>query len=751
MRRRGNVIRLIRVGIVLLVLTSLMPRQVVSAATPKFLTLPFSDPGVKLQQGFEYTFSSPNQHGGIDFVKGTIDDSDTWQTFDVRAAVDGDATYTTWPPATSGSERYGNFVTIKHTIGGTVYYTLYAHLASSSLEAGKTTPVARGAIIGRAGQTGSGSNGYLHLHFEFSQTSWGAGYKRDPYDLDGTQSNYPQPGSSVTGRMGPDHYWVNDPPRYPFSGSGASRMSVALIIDSSGSMLNNDPSGLRKAAGKLFIDLAQAGDKIAVVDFDSSATVRAVLTQINSATEREGLKSAVNLIDSNGLTNIGAGLQSGYNLLNSDGSNNKKAAILLTDGVDEPEGTYQNQHLQFKSKGWAVFTVGLGSGVDSAFLQRVASETDGAYYPAASSQNLQDIYKTLSTQVQDQLPVSTQSVTLFPNQLASLTTSVPPSSALATFSTTWPGSDVGMTLRSPSGATIQGTTPGIYYAKGATYEVIRVNQPEAGQWTVQLRAISVASSGEPVTLAVDAQRATPPPADVSTSLTITRRFDNVLAYTIRATNNGPGVATSVLMVNAITTDFMGMMSYDNGQVPCRFGADAGLNGSFTRVFSCEIGTLAPGASRVFSADLQGPVSPQFTVSARTSANEPDAVTANDAESMTVTMLTCTPRPRVGVTVASSGPTLLRATFTAGAGDIASLTFADGNQRPSVPVNAIRIDTPSGPLPLPQSYVYQPPAGTRQVTVTIQKTAERAPLQVPVVVVDACGAWRTFVGSGSGVP
>ena len=45
------------------------------------------------------------------------------------------------------------------------------------------------------------------------------------------------------------------------------RAEIALIIDSSGSMEENDPNNLRRNAAKFFIGLADPDVRIAIVDF----------------------------------------------------------------------------------------------------------------------------------------------------------------------------------------------------------------------------------------------------------------------------------------------------------------------------------------------------------------------------------------------------------------------------------------------------------------------------------------------------
>jgi murein DD-endopeptidase MepM/ murein hydrolase activator NlpD len=184
-------------------------------ATPHFLLLPFKDTSIKLQQGWVYTFDTGScNHQGVDFIKGTIDQSATWQTFEIYPAADGEATLHV-------SDSYGDYVTVKHTINGTTYYTLYAHLDKSQRKLRVEAPitVTRNTIIGMAGKSGSASRNVLHLHFELSI----GGYARstscptlnfcgncrlDPYGIYGLRSNYPPNVNCTTA----DYYWTQCTP-----------------------------------------------------------------------------------------------------------------------------------------------------------------------------------------------------------------------------------------------------------------------------------------------------------------------------------------------------------------------------------------------------------------------------------------------------------------------------------------------------------------------------------------------------------
>jgi hypothetical protein len=78
------------------------------------------------------------------------------------------------------------------------------------------------------------------------------------------------------------------------------------------------------------------------------------------------------------------------------------------------------------------------------------------------------------------------------------------STELVTFSTTWPGSDIIMSLESPSGRSIgrDTTAPDVTHENGPTFEFYSIVNPEPGNWTVKLFGADVPEVGEAVTLDV---------------------------------------------------------------------------------------------------------------------------------------------------------------------------------------------------------------------------------------------------------
>ncbi len=196
----------------------LSPVQPMADGDDRFLTLPLTDPEVRLQQGWTYTFDpDPGAHRGIDYIKGELDKTETWRTFDVVAAASGDA-------IRGVGTHWGNYVIIRHPerdAEGNHYHTLYAHLEADSISPRLSTfawkQVARGEFLGRAGASGvvdrhgNKQPTWIHLHFEVHRGDArprALNYNRiDPYDLYRTREHYHIPGSN--------HLWLSLSPKIP--------------------------------------------------------------------------------------------------------------------------------------------------------------------------------------------------------------------------------------------------------------------------------------------------------------------------------------------------------------------------------------------------------------------------------------------------------------------------------------------------------------------------------------------------------
>ncbi|MBS8265388.1 M23 family peptidase [Mesobacillus boroniphilus] len=100
---------------------------------------------VSSRQGYRWS----RMHKGIDIARPS--------NYTIKAADNGNVVY-----AGNKGDGYGNKIIIDHNNG---YRTMYAHLASISVNVGQT--VSRGSSIGIMGRTGNSTG--IHLHFEVYQ------------------------------------------------------------------------------------------------------------------------------------------------------------------------------------------------------------------------------------------------------------------------------------------------------------------------------------------------------------------------------------------------------------------------------------------------------------------------------------------------------------------------------------------------------------------------------------------------------
>jgi len=180
------------------------------------------------------------------------------------------------------------------------------------------------------------------------------------------------------------------------TGGGTVGLDAAFVLDSSGSMSSNDPAGYRKLAAKSFVDALIDGDRVTVVDFDSSANVYYALGE-----DFVAAKAAIDRVNASGGTNIGVGVSAGLNqLLASPGRDERaQVLILLTDG----QGSYDtNLTSTARDNGIQIYTVGLGTGVNASLLGDIAAQTGGQYFPVAQADDLPNVFSRILDDLGDQ-------------------------------------------------------------------------------------------------------------------------------------------------------------------------------------------------------------------------------------------------------------------------------------------------------------------------------------------------------------
>jgi hypothetical protein len=188
--------------------------------------------------------------------------------------------------------------------------------------------------------------------------------------------------------------------------AGCSRTTnIEAIIDDSGSMYTTDPNRLRVQGADLLINLLSPGTFLGGVEFgsgyesvpgaDSLFPPEAVGP--NAAAMKEALDQKIQA--DNGATDYNAAFA-----LADQENPNAAARIFLTDGGHN-EGEYNNGHLLHPVPTYVIgFSSGVSAPADQERLERIASETGGAFYPLSDSSQLQSVMNNIGAALTCQTP-----------------------------------------------------------------------------------------------------------------------------------------------------------------------------------------------------------------------------------------------------------------------------------------------------------------------------------------------------------
>ncbi len=179
-----------------------------------------------------------------------------------------------------------------------------------------------------------------------------------------------------------------------------------LIIDSSGSMQDSDPTDLRLEAAKKYVDNMSVPDRGAVVDFDYTAELAPRGNGDHLSSDYAKIKQNIDTIDSNGGTNVGAGIGVANDELMANGDPAKLWIEILLSDANEPITYYPvtSQHVQNATDaGIIIFTIGLGlvGEINEWLLEEIAERTGGEYYLAETPDALMEIYRKIELVISD--------------------------------------------------------------------------------------------------------------------------------------------------------------------------------------------------------------------------------------------------------------------------------------------------------------------------------------------------------------
>lgn len=185
---------------------------------------------------------------------------------------------------------------------------------------------------------------------------------------------------------------------------------VVIVMDTSGSMGDDSPTRLyqAKTAANEFINNMQTNDQSALVSYATTASLNKTLSNNHASTT-----AVINSLTAVGATDIGDAINLANNELISVRANplSTKVEILLTDGMaNRPSGpgfgewpadvAYAKAKAdEAAAQGIKIFTIGLGTSVNTVMMQYIASTTGAQYHFAPNGAALEAIYKLISKEL----------------------------------------------------------------------------------------------------------------------------------------------------------------------------------------------------------------------------------------------------------------------------------------------------------------------------------------------------------------
>ncbi len=265
-------------------------------------------------------------------------------------------------------------------------------------------------------------------------------------------------------------------------------LDVLLVLDASGSMRRTDPLRLRDQGAKLFIRFLGEQDRLVVVQFDRETKTVLEWTNATPAV-LPTIDQAISSISVEGrFTNLFLPVASALELLQAQGRHDVgKYVVLLSDGKMDPhpaQGTPEalteqlfNEVLpRYKKNGVKLFTLALSDEADHQLLARLAQATDGLYWQA---RDVNDIHRKFS-----ELFLALKNPQTLPLDEGGF--EIDQNIREATFFITRKAGEENVELLDPEGNEITNTNlpPNIRWYKASQFDVVTVNNPQAGRWRV---------------------------------------------------------------------------------------------------------------------------------------------------------------------------------------------------------------------------------------------------------------------------
>jgi Ca-activated chloride channel family protein len=174
---------------------------------------------------------------------------------------------------------------------------------------------------------------------------------------------------------------------------------IALVLDTSGSMREDNKLTNAKAGAKQLVSLLSDKDDFSLLQFSNSATWAS--TDQALGVSRKSSTDAIDSLFSGGGTALYDAVGQAYSHLEQRPADHIRALIVLTDGEDNQSKATLNDllktiHADAETHTIRVFTIAYGHDAQRGVLQQIADATQGKAYEGTPS-NIVEVFRDIST------------------------------------------------------------------------------------------------------------------------------------------------------------------------------------------------------------------------------------------------------------------------------------------------------------------------------------------------------------------
>lgn len=171
-------------------------------------------------------------------------------------------------------------------------------------------------------------------------------------------------------------------------------LDLIVVVDTSGSMREDDRIGYARDGLHLLVDALQDDDRLALVTYSSTVSVR---TDLTTALDRPALHAMIDTLEAGGSTNIHEGLLTGFDLaLAARDPERQNRVVLLSDGNATVGITDSNAIItmaeEYIGTGIGLTTIGVGLDFNLDLMRGLAERGAGNFYFLEDAAAIEEVF-----------------------------------------------------------------------------------------------------------------------------------------------------------------------------------------------------------------------------------------------------------------------------------------------------------------------------------------------------------------------